>query len=128
MSKAGRRQSEALAVTLVDAGVTRLVSSPYVRCHQSLEPAAARLGLDIATDPALLEGARLEDALRLVTRHLDDDIAFCSHGDVLGDLLSHYADQGVALDSHRVEKASIWALQVEDGDVRTTTYLPPPAV
>ncbi len=45
---------------------------------------------------------------------------------MLGDLLNHYADQGVALDGDRVEKASIWVLQVEDGDVRTAD-LPPPA-
>lgn len=104
------------------------MSSPYVRCHQTLAPAAEQLGLDVATDTALTEGARLKDALHLVARHLDDDVALCSHGDVLGDLLNHYADRGVALDSDRVEKASIWVLRVEDADVRTATYLPPPAV
>jgi broad specificity phosphatase PhoE len=102
------------------------VSSRYVRCHQTLAPAADRLGIEVVTDPALTEGARLKDALRLVSRHLDEDVALCSHGDVLGDLLNHYADQGVALDSDRVEKASIWMLQVENGDVRTAAYLPPP--
>ena len=128
MSKAGRHQAEALAAILADAGVTALVSSPSVRCRQTLEPAAERLGLDVATDAALDEGARLKDALRLVSSHLDADVAFCSHGDVLGDLLHHYADQGVALHRDRVEKASIWVLQVEDADVRAATYLPPPEV
>jgi broad specificity phosphatase PhoE len=127
LSKAGRRQAEALAATLAAAGVTQLVSSPSVRCHQTLTPAAERLGLEVATDPALTEGSRLKDALRLVSCHLDEDVALCSHGDVLGDLLNHYADQGAALDGDRMEKASIWVLQVEDGDVRSATYLPPPA-
>jgi broad specificity phosphatase PhoE len=102
------------------------VASPYLRCRQTLEPAGKRLGLDVVVDDALTEGARLKDALRLVARHLGDDVALCSHGDVFGELLSHYAAQGVPLDADRVEKASIWVLQVEDADVRKATYLPPP--
>lgn len=107
--------------------MTRLVSSPYVRCRETLGPAGERLGVEVTVDDALTEGARLKDALRLLARHLDDDIALCSHGDVLGSLMDHYAAQGVVVDGDRVEKASIWVLQVEDADVRKATYLPPPA-
>jgi len=107
--------------------VVRLFSSPYVRCAQTLRPAAKQLGLEVELTDALAEGAGLRDALRLVSQHLDDDIALCSHGDVLGDLLDHYAAQGIELDGDRVEKASIWVLQVDDADVCAATYLPPPA-
>jgi 8-oxo-dGTP diphosphatase len=126
LSKPGRRQADAIAGTLVDAGVVRLLSSPYVRCAQTLQPASQKLGLEIELTDALAEGAGLHDALRLVSGNLDDNVALCSHGDVLGDLLHHYASQGIELHGDRVEKASIWVLQVEDADVRTATYLPPP--
>ena len=89
-------------------------------------PAATRLGVKIELSDALAEGAALRGALRLVSEHLGDDVALCSHGDVLGDLLGHYASQGIELHGDRVEKASIWVLEVEDADVRRATYLPPP--
>ena len=97
-----------------------------MRCEQTLRPAAKQLGTSVQLDDALAEGASLRDALRLVSRHLDDDVALCTHGDVLGDLLHHYLSQGVEVRGDRVEKASIWVLRVEDGDVRAATYVPPP--
>jgi broad specificity phosphatase PhoE len=99
-----------------------------VRCVQTLEPAANRLGVEVVLTDALAEGAALRGALQLVSAHLDDDVALCSHGDVLGDLLDHYASQGIELHGDRVEKASIWVLQVKDADVRRASYLPPPSV
>jgi broad specificity phosphatase PhoE len=99
-----------------------------VRCEQTLRPAAKRLGTSVELDDALAEGASLRAALRLVSRHLDDDVALCTHGDVLGALLQHYLTVGVELRGDRVEKASIWVLHVEDGDVRAATYLPAPDV
>ena len=106
--------------------MVRLFSSPYVRCAQTLRPAAKQLALDVEPTDALAEGAGLRDALWLVSQHLDDNVALCSHGDVLGDLLHHYASQGIELQGDRVEKASIWVLHVKDADVRKATYLPPP--
>lgn len=126
MSKNGRRQADALADTLVAGGVTRLVSSPYVRCVQTLEPAAGRIGTQVELSDALAEGAPVRDALKLLSAHLDEDVALCSHGDVLADLLHHYLARGVDLDGDRVEKGSVWVLRVEDGDVRAATYVAPP--
>jgi 8-oxo-dGTP diphosphatase len=126
LSKNGRRQADVIADTLADAGVTRLISSPYVRCVQTLRPAGKRLGVEVESSDALAEGASARDALKLVSAHLDADVALCSHGDVLGDLLHHYLAQGVELRGDRVEKASIWVLHVEDADVRGAVYLPPP--
>lgn len=99
-----------------------------MRCAQTLQPAAAQLGIEVELTDALAEGAALRGALKLLSEHLDDDVALCSHGDVLGDLLDHYAAQGIELHGDRVEKASIWVLQVKDADVRRATYLPPPEV
>ncbi len=99
-----------------------------MRCVQTLEPAATKLGVEVEPTDALAEGAAVRGALKLVSEHLDDDVALCSHGDVLGDLLDHYASQGIELRGDRVEKASIWVLQVKDADVRRATYLPPPEV
>ena len=54
----GRRQAMRIADDArASSGVTRLVSSPYVRCVQTLEPAAERLGLEIEERAELAEGA-----------------------------------------------------------------------
>jgi broad specificity phosphatase PhoE len=127
LSKAGRTQARTLAKALADAGITRIVSSPFVRCRETVEPLAQRIGIDVALADALAEGASLTDALRLVEKLSDEDVALCSHGDVLGDLLHHYARAGVDLDDDRLEKASVWVLDTADGVVRGARYLPPPA-
>jgi 2,3-bisphosphoglycerate-dependent phosphoglycerate mutase len=53
----GRTQAAALADFLVGAGVDRIVSSPFLRARQSIEPLARRLGMEIETDPRLCERA-----------------------------------------------------------------------
>ena len=126
LSKAGRTQARALAQALADDGITRIVSSPFVRCRETVEPLAQRIGLDVALADALAEGASLTDALRLVEKLSDENVALCSHGDVLGELLHHYARAGVDLDDDRLEKASVWVLDTADGVVRGARYLPPP--
>jgi phosphohistidine phosphatase SixA len=128
LSKPGRRQALALGDSLADAGITRIVSSPFVRCRQTVAPLGDRLRLTVEVSDALAEGAPQSDSLRLVEKHLDMSVALCSHGDVLGKLLNHFAHGGATLDNDRLEKASVWVLDVVDSDVRTARYLPPPPV
>jgi 2,3-bisphosphoglycerate-dependent phosphoglycerate mutase len=51
----GAQQAEKLADFLRDAPIERIVSSPFVRAVQSIEPLARRLCLEIETDPRLQE-------------------------------------------------------------------------
>ena len=44
LSKAGWKQAHALGKRLAKKGVGELVSSPYVRCMQTLEPLARAIG------------------------------------------------------------------------------------
>ena len=66
LSKTGRRQAEAIADALVGAGIARVVSSPFARCRQTVEPLCGRLDAAIEEADELAEGARLDDTLRLV--------------------------------------------------------------
>jgi 8-oxo-dGTP diphosphatase len=127
LSKAGRSQARAVAKSLADAGITRIVSSPFVRCRETVEPLAQRLGIEVTPSDALAEGASLTDALRLVEKLSDENVVLCSHGDVIGELLRHYARAGVQLDDDRLEKASVWVLDAPDGVVRSAHYVPPPS-
>ncbi len=47
LTKAGRERAVALAAGLVGFGVSRVVSSPYLRAVQTIEPTAQALGLPV---------------------------------------------------------------------------------
>ena len=98
LSKRGRQQADALADALADAGITRIVTSPFARCRETVEPLARRLGIETETSDALVEGAEFHDALALIEKLSGETAVLCSHGDVLGDVLRHFGRAGVALD------------------------------
>ena len=51
----GHQQAEAAAAALVDAGLRRIVVSPYTRALQTATPIARRLGIPIAVTPEVRE-------------------------------------------------------------------------
>jgi phosphohistidine phosphatase SixA len=126
LSKNGRRQTAALATALADSGITRILTSPYVRCAQTVEPLATRLGVSLDFADALAEGAPAADSLELVEKFSDENVVLCSHGDVIGDLLHHCESLGIAIENERLEKASTWILEFESGRIVGTRYVPPP--
>jgi 8-oxo-dGTP diphosphatase len=123
-----------VAELLHDEAIGRAVSSPYVRCRETVAPLAADRGLLVQDADGLSEGAPLSEVLRLVDKISDKPTALCTHGDVIGDLLHHFAGQHVRLDAGddaapselRFPKGSTWVLDVDDGQVVRGTYLPAP--
>jgi 8-oxo-dGTP diphosphatase len=89
----GRRQALALRL-LAARGFVRILSSPYVRCIETVEPLAATLAIAIAVDARLAEGAEPDEALALLSE-LDGGVA-CTHGDVVEALLGHHLKKGAA--------------------------------
>lgn len=130
LTKVGRRQANGLVDLLEPAGITRIVSSPYVRCRQSVEPLAARLRLPVDLADALAEGAPRHEVLRLVEKVADEDAVLCTHGDVIGLLLAHLREEGVKVRRRNgappMEKGSVWELETKRGVVVRATYHRPP--
>ena len=127
LSKAGRRQANGLAKLLADPRVTRIVTSPYLRCHQTVAPLGQRLAVPVETSDLLSEGTMLRDALRIVEKMSDRPTVLCTHGDVVLELLDHLERLGVLGNEARLEKGSTWVLGTEAGEVISARYLPPPA-
>jgi broad specificity phosphatase PhoE len=125
LSKAGRKQSQRLAALLRDEPVTRILSSPYVRCLQTVEPLGAEKALPLEPAEALAEGASVQDALFLIDEVAGEKTVLCTHGDVVSEVLSHFEALGVPLDELRFPKASTWVFDVECGAVIAGHYLPP---
>ena len=57
LTKNGRAQAEALCRRLRPVATATLLSSPYLRCVQTLEPLAEALDAKVASDDRLTEGA-----------------------------------------------------------------------
>lgn len=130
LTKVGRRQAAALVTPLAGAGITRILSSPSVRCRETVEPLARRLRVPIDLTEALAEGAPLHEILRLVDKAAGENTVLCTHGDVLQPMLEHLRDHGVDVGTRRkppkMEKGSYWELRVKSGAVTRATYQPPP--
>jgi 8-oxo-dGTP diphosphatase len=127
VSKAGQAQARGLLDILRDARFERILSSPYVRCIESVAPLASARCLPIEPTEALAEQASLNDALELVEKHTPGGAVLCSHGDVIPMLLEHYAARGIDLGPRpECAKGSVWALETNaGGEVVTARYCPP---
>jgi 8-oxo-dGTP diphosphatase len=124
LTKRGRRQAEGLVDLLRDEPVSRILSSPYVRCRQTVEPLAAARGLPVEDAPELEEGAGTGPLRRLLG--VVEDAVLCSHGDVIQEFLDLLRRRGVAVDGG-LAKGSVWILDLVHGEVFAARYLPPAA-
>ena len=107
----GRRQAEALVPLLAELDLDRIVSSPYLRCVQTVEPLARSRGLEVELDDAL--GAdHLDDVPSVLERLRGQDAAVCTHGDL------------PLLGNRPFKKGSVWVLDEAGEPAR---YLPPPS-
>lgn len=125
LSDKGHRRAEGLADELAEVGITEIWSSPLVRCVQTMEPLAARLGTAVGTDDALAEGAALAAGIALVERLATEGTiaALCSHGDVIPELLAGLARRGADLDPDGAcPKGSVWVLHTHEGAVTRAEY------
>ena len=126
MSKAGWKQAHALGKRLAKKGVGELVSSPYVRCMQTLEPLAATSTAPCGADDRLLEDAAFEGVLDLLAE-VDHGAVLCSHGDVIPATVQALVRRGMHLKTEPDwRKASVWILQRKDDRVVSATVLAPP--
>ena len=127
LTGAGRRQARALAAALAGEDLASAVSSPYVRCVETLVPLAATQGLFLQESDALAEGADPEEALGLVRAVAGNGAAVLStHGDVQPQVVRAVAAAGARIDGDGFEKGSTWVLDVRDGVVTAARYVPPP--
>src|SRR5439155_4365032 len=104
------------------------ISSPAVRCVETVRPLTDRLRVKLEQDLALMEGMGPDGARRLaMTATAGSSIALSTHGDVIWELLTDLEAAGVPLTAGiPAKKGSFWVLEVADGAVVRGTYQPPP--
>jgi broad specificity phosphatase PhoE len=126
LTRAGRRQAEALAEMLRGTAFEHLVTSPYVRCIETLVPLACDRTHSIEVTEALAEGAALDAAFGLVRKYADHGAVLCTHGDIVPMILGHLESRGVATGPDpQWPKGSTWILECEAGEVVAARYVAP---
>ena len=129
LSPAGFRQAEGLVVRLEDYPVERILCSPTVRCHQTVQPIARDRLLRIERIAALGVDAAPAEVLALFWDRRLRNAVPCTHGETIGRLLSQLAAQGlVGQEPLRWPKGSTWLLQHTDRRQVHARYLSPLAL
>jgi len=128
LSPQGWAQARALVAVLAPWAVDEVRSSPFLRCTQTLEPLAERLGLTVAGDEELAEGSPPERSARLVRELLGRGTSvLCTHGDVIPDVLARVVGASTPAGAGLpLAKGSIWVLEAGPDRAVAARYLPPP--
>jgi len=111
LSPRGRDQAEVLVPLLAGYQPRRVLSSPAVRCFETVRPLAESLGLPIESVGELGEG-RGDDALRLVRRMAGEPAVLCTHGDIAAELLEELTPgmSSKARYKLRLLKGEVWVV------------------
>lgn len=132
LDKNGRAQAEALVGQLLAFGATTLYAADRLRCHQTLEPLAQELGVDIHNEPMLTEEAYSSDHKAGRSRVLElaaraGTPVICTQGKVIPDLISWWcARSQVRPQTTGNRKGSTWVLSMVDGRLVAADHLSSP--
>jgi 8-oxo-dGTP pyrophosphatase MutT (NUDIX family)/phosphohistidine phosphatase SixA len=114
----GERQARALVGLLAAWRPDVLLTSPWARCRQTLEPYAEVDGDDLLDAPELTEDGALEEpeAAASAVKRLaaaGDDLALCTHRPVLPAVLGAVADLSTAKARNRLPRKDPWLAKAE---------------
>jgi broad specificity phosphatase PhoE len=120
------KQAEELVSVLGEFPITAVISSPYVRCVQTVEPLARARGLSVKQDPSLAEGQGLRAYGFFHDSKLDHTV-LCTHGDIVWELVEDLVNRRVLpAFQERFEKGSTWVVEVQDGAPVRARYIAAP--
>jgi 8-oxo-dGTP diphosphatase len=128
LTRAGREQAGDITSRLVHEPVTRILSSPYRRCVETVELLGRKLGVEVEEVDVLAEGSRADHVLEMMAA-LPDGSVLCSHGDVIPAVVDELAVRGMAIDGEPDwRKGAMWVFE-RDGDefIRGRAVAPPPS-
>jgi phosphohistidine phosphatase SixA len=108
----GQARAAALTPLLSSYRPQRILSSPFVRCCETVQPVAEALGLAVESVDALGEGNGAA-AVRLMGTMAGESAVLCTHGDVATAMVEALIpEQDVAgQTAMRLQKGEVWVVQ-----------------
>jgi len=124
----GRRQAELLAARYAGVPVSRVLSSPYLRCVQTVEPLARQAGCPVEPLDSLAEGQPFARVLELLAV-LPDHAVLCSHGDLIPDVIAALQRRHAVVEGPvDWRKGVTWVLERDGDSVVCAHSVAPPEV
>lgn len=128
LTRGGRLQAERIAERLANEPFVQMMSSPFVRCVQTISPLADAHGLSVELRDDLAEGqptGYLEKAI--LEAEGAGPTAICVHGDAMRALLAGLIERGIARRVRQgFKKGTTWVFEVRDGAIVSATHVPAP--
>jgi 8-oxo-dGTP diphosphatase len=128
LSRGGRLQAQRIAERFAGEPFVQVMSSPFVRCVQTVSPLADARGLSVELRDDLAEGqptGYLEKAI--LEAEGAGPTAICVHGDAVRALLGDLIERGIARRvSRATKKGAAWVLEVRDGAIVAARHVPAP--
>jgi 8-oxo-dGTP diphosphatase len=120
LTNVGHQQARALVGMLADLTVLRILSSPSLRCRQTVVPLALAYALDVEPCWQLTPSVEAEDAMSLISDPETASSVVCTHRETLQALFERLAGphHPAVMQSDPMEKAAVWILRGAVGGAR----------
>jgi phosphohistidine phosphatase SixA/8-oxo-dGTP pyrophosphatase MutT (NUDIX family) len=127
LTRRGRKQARRLVERFQGLDIQRILSSPFVRCMQTVEPLAEARGLPVEVAAELREGASVDELLRGLATFGDRPTVVCGHGTEIRSMIDRLEAGGATIEGARgIAKGSVWVLDREGERIVAAHYLPAP--
>ena len=127
LTRRGRKQARRLVERFQGLDIQRILSSPFVRCMQTVEPLAEARGLPVEVAAELREGASVDELLRGLATFGDRPTVVCGHGTEIRSMIDRLEAGGATIEGARgIAKGSVWVLDREGERIVAAQYLPAP--
>ena len=127
LSAPGIAEAHGLLSRLAPFAIGTIVSSPALRCQQSVAVLAEQRGLPVTLDDRLGVHADLAATVALLfSAPPDAGIVLCTHGEVIERLLGALRAGGAPVSPDATwPKGSTWVLATDGATITAADYLPP---
>jgi 8-oxo-dGTP diphosphatase len=117
LTETGHGQAGALVSMLAHLPILRILSSPSLRCRQTVQPLAVARVLDVEPCWQLSTGAQAKDVIGLLSHPETESAVLCTHRETLETLFEHLAGAGpaVAEAGDPMVKSAVWILRGTGG-------------
>jgi len=123
LSPKGHQQAADLAALFDQSEITRVLSSPAVRCVQTVAPLAQSHNLEVDTHDDLWETAQSSHTMALLNQANEPGLAICSHGNTIPPIIEQMARDGAQIRGRGCEKASVWVVERAESKWERATYV-----